>query len=161
MRRAIVMAGLVALVAASAQAAQPATHTLDDLDLGAAAQLHGDLDGAMAHYKAAIASGKLSKHRLAVAYSDEGLDYYDKGDIAQALASLATSIDVDPTIAEAWGIRARAVFDQGDAADAGSFADRGLKLDPKEESSLYIEGRLAETSGDVDRGVSPARDLRG
>ena len=96
-------------------------------NLGMALKKKGDVDGALAAYRQAIASDP----KLKQAHNNLGFVLQDKGDVAGAIAAYRTALDIDPRYAKAHNNLGDALLTTGDISGALQAFRQALANDPK------------------------------
>jgi tetratricopeptide (TPR) repeat protein len=104
---------------------------------------------------AVIQSGKLTREKLAAAYTNRGLVFERKRDLERAIANYYEAIRLDPKYASAYNNRchARAVVGndfQGALADC----NESLRLRPDDANTLNSRGLVQLKRGAYDRAVA-------
>jgi len=107
---------------------------------------HGDVDGAVAEYRKAIAldSG------MALAYSNLGALLQSKGELAEAEFLYGRTIELRPHYALAWNNLAIIRYKRGDGAGAVAAFRRAIELKPDDGGAVYNLGRLYQQAGMAD-----------
>lgn len=106
----------------------------------------GDVDGAMAEYRKAIAldSG------MALAYSNLGALLQSKGELTGAESLYMKTIDLRPNYALAWNNLAIVRYRQGDGPGSVRAFRRAIELKPDNAGVIYNLGRVYQQAGMAD-----------
>ena len=80
-----------------------------------------------------------------LAIAQASLRYHHGLEGSDGLAAAETALEIDPTIAEAYSVRARHLAEQADFAGAEAMIKRGLALDPDSWDLIREAARLAIT----------------
>jgi Flp pilus assembly protein TadD len=118
--------------------------------LGNALYAKGDLQGAIACYRRAIALDP----KYATAHSNLGNALYAKGDLQGAIACYRRAIALDPKYAKAHNSLGCALADKGDLDGAIACCRRAIALDPKFAAAHYNLGVALADKGDLQGAIA-------
>jgi tetratricopeptide (TPR) repeat protein len=105
----------------------------------------GDTDGAIAAYEAILATTP----QIPLVHFNLGTLYKKKGDAAKAEASMAKSVELDPTFIDGYVGLATVLAETGKRAEAIEAVKKGAAENPQSGRLQYALGILAETSGET------------
>src|SRR5215218_1183434 len=97
-------------------------------------------DEALAACSRAIKSGTYNGRTLALAYSNRGVEWKAKGDLAKAIADFDEAIKADPEQPAAYNNRGIAYAAAADYDKAIADYDKGVEINPKYASALNNRG---------------------
>jgi len=106
----------------------------------------GDIDGAMAEYRKAIALDPT----MALAYSNLGALVQSRGRLAEAESLYLKTIALRPGYALAWNNLGIVRYRRGDGNGAAEAFRRALALKPDDAGTVYNLGRLFQQAGIAD-----------
>ncbi|MGH6835049.1 MAG: tetratricopeptide repeat protein, partial [Methylocella sp.] len=92
--------------------------------------------------------------KLATAYYNRGLAYYDRGDHDRAIADYDAAIRLDPKHVDAYNNRGNAYQAKGDHDRAIADYDAAIGLDPEDVDAFYNRGNAYQAKGDHDRAIA-------
>jgi len=95
-----------------------------------------------------------TQEAYAIAYSNRGFAYYNKGQYDRAIANYDKAIKLDPKFAIAYNNRGIAYGQKGDDDRAFADFDTAIKLDPKSADTYYNRGIVYGQKGDYDRAIA-------
>ncbi|MBV8752115.1 MAG: tetratricopeptide repeat protein [Hyphomicrobiales bacterium] len=103
---------------------------------------------------AAINSGRYRGKDLAWAYDNRGLAWYDKKDLARAIADYDQATQLDPNYAYAYNNRGIAWGDKKDYDRAVADYDNAIRINPRYASAYYNRGKAWSEKKDYDRALA-------
>ena len=113
-------------------------------------QTKANMDRAIADYTEAI---RLDP-KYAIAYSNRGLAYRDKGEHDRAIADYTEAIRLDPKYANAYNNRGLAYWRKGENDRAIADYTEAIRLDPKYANAYNNRGLAYRDKGDTDRAIA-------
>ena len=128
----------------AAPAAAPSSAT-DDMTKGADFGSHGDLDGAITAFTAAINADPT----LAIAYTKRGMALALQHKFTEALADLDKAIQLDPKEQEAYYQRGSVKGEKGDFDGALADFNQAIELAPGYAMAFYNRGHVKYFKGDL------------
>jgi tetratricopeptide (TPR) repeat protein len=130
-------------------------------------ECEGDnIDRAIAACSKIIAQGKESRTNLALAYSDRGKAYVDKGDYDRAIADLGEAIKINPKEPVPYYNRALAHQNKGEDDAAIADVSRSIELQPNDADAYKLradsyanKGKQAEAIADYGEAIKRKSDF--
>ena len=98
-------------------------------------------------------SGENAKNR-AVAYTNRGHLYRDKGDLDHAVADYSQAITLDPKLVPAYNARSRVYHVKGDLEHAMVDYNQAITLDPKNVLAHNNRGLVYGAKGDLEHAIA-------
>ena len=111
-------------------------------------------EDAIAACTRAIKSGTYNGKTLALAYSNRGVEWKAKGEIAKAIADYDEAIKADPQQSAAFNNRGIAFAAAGDYEKAVADYDEAVKLNPNYASALNNRGLAYFNNGQKERAIA-------
>lgn len=128
----------------SARAQQEVSPAVQQLYAEAkAAQASGDTQTAIAKYRAMIRQAP----RLAPAYNNLGMLYFNSHDYERAIEALSEGVRIQPKMASAQAMLGESYFSQGEDAKAIGPLEAALRLNPEDDLARMTLGRAQMSSG--------------
>ena len=109
---------------------------------------------ALAGCTALIDGGKLSKDKLATAYTNRCLVRTQRKESDLAIADCTQAIAINPGDAIAYAQRGEAYCHKGDVKHFVADFDEAIRIDPNDTSFVYLRGVARADAGDADGGIS-------
>jgi tetratricopeptide (TPR) repeat protein len=106
---------------------------------------------------AVIQSGQETTARLAVAYSNRGTAYADRGLYDQAIADLTKAIALTPNDPETYNGRAWAYHLKGEDAKGLPDAEKAIMMAPNNADSIETRAEIYEKLGQRERAIADYR----
>src|SRR5689334_13719915 len=101
-----------------------------------------------------IHSGKYSGEKLARAYNNRGIAWYDKGEKDRAIADYTEALRIDPTNAVAYNNRGNAWKLKGETDRAIADYTEATQFDSRRAETYYNRGLTWYDKGDKDRAIA-------
>jgi Tfp pilus assembly protein PilF len=111
-------------------------------------------DEAIAGCTALIEGGKLSKDKLATAYTNRCLVHTQRNEGDLAIADCTQSIAIAPGNAEAYAQRGEAYCQKRDIKNCVADFDQAMRIDPSNPAFIYLRGVARADAGDGDGGIA-------
>jgi tetratricopeptide (TPR) repeat protein len=111
-------------------------------------------DEAVAGCTALIEGGKLSKDKLATAYTNRCLVHMQRKANDLAIADCTQAIAVEPGNAFAYAQRGEAYCQMGNIERCVADFDEAMRIDPNDSSFIYLRGVARADQGDTDGAVA-------
>ncbi len=118
------------------------------------AQAHGDAQTAIARYTEIL---RLAP-RLAPAYNNLGMLYYNTGDYSHAAETLRKGLAIDPRMTTAQTLLGLSDVRLGRSIEAKAELTKALEADPANNDAELALGRLEISTGDSSAGTAHLRD---
>jgi tetratricopeptide (TPR) repeat protein len=144
---------LLALVVATALMASTSARSGQNEDWCFADQ-ENTPDEAIAGCTALIDAGKLSKDRLATAYTNRCLVHTQRNESDLAIADCTQAIAIEPGNAEAYAQRGEANCQKRDIKNCVADFDQAMRIDPSNPAFVYLRGVARADAGDADGGIA-------
>jgi len=101
-----------------------------------------------------IDSGVLSASDLAIAHSERGTAFSDKGDLDRAIADYSKAIQIRPDYDIAYYNRGNAHRGKGDFDRAIADYSEAIQIKPDHDLAYYNRGLAYDANGDFDRAIA-------
>ena len=111
------------------------------------------LDEAIAGCTALIDAGKLSKDKLATAYTNRCLVHTQRNESDLAIADCTQAIAIEPGNAEAYAQRGEAKCQKRDIKNCVADFDQAMRIDPSNTAFVYLRGVARADAGDADGAI--------
>ena len=112
------------------------------------------IDEAIAACTRAINAGRMNAHDLAIAYTNRGNAYQQKGDDDRAVDDYDEAIRLDPKLASTYSGRCRAHRSNGKSALALVDCNEAIRLDPKSAPAYDNRAMAYFDKGDYERAIA-------
>jgi tetratricopeptide (TPR) repeat protein len=112
------------------------------------------LDEALRGCTALIAAGKLSKDKLATAYTNRCLVHTQRNESDLAIADCTQSIAIEPGNAIAYAQRGEAYCHKGDLKNCVADFDEAMRIDPSDPAFMFLRGVARADQGDADGAIA-------
>ena len=109
---------------------------------------------ALAGCTALIDGGKLSKDKLATAYTNRCLVRTQRKESDLAIADCTHAIAINPGDAIAYAQRGEAYCNKGDLEHCVADFDEAMRIDPNDTSFVYLRGVARADAGDADGAIA-------
>jgi tetratricopeptide (TPR) repeat protein len=110
-------------------------------------------DESLAGCTALIENGKLSKDKLATAYTNRCLVHTQRKENDQAIADCTQAIAINPGVAVTYAQRGEANCQKGDLKNCVADFDEAMRIDPSDPSFVYLRGVARADAGDADGAI--------
>jgi tetratricopeptide (TPR) repeat protein len=111
-------------------------------------------DESLAGCTALIEAGKLSKDKLATAYTNRCLVRSQRNESDLAIADCTQAIAIEPGNAEAYAQRGEANCQKRDIKNCVADFDQAMRIDPSNPAFIYLRGVARADAGDADGGIA-------
>lgn len=101
-----------------------------------------------------IDGGKLSKDKLATAYTNRCLVHSQRKENDLAIADCSQAIAIAPKSAIAYAQRGEAYCHKGDLTRCVADFDEAMRIDPSDPSFIYLRGIARADQGDADGAIA-------
>jgi tetratricopeptide (TPR) repeat protein len=120
-----------------------------------ALQAHGDLQGAATKYEAILSISP----KLAPAYNNLGMLYFQQRDFPKAAAVLEKGLKVNPGMSSAHALLGISLYEIGDYAAARPQLEAALKANPEDNNAELILVNCLTKTGDFDSAAKHLQQL--
>jgi tetratricopeptide (TPR) repeat protein len=110
-------------------------------------------DERLAGCTAVIDAGKLSKDKLATAYTNRCFVRSQRKESDLAIADCSQAIAIEPNSAIAYAQRGEAYCHKGDIKHCVADFDEAMRIDPNDTSFIYLRGIARADQGDSDGAI--------